>query len=334
MSIINGKAIIAGGGANKYIIQVEIDSGSSVTGNCDGENVTFSEVSTGVYRATVTKTGVWTITATKTGAVASTTMEIKSAFSSILAYKAGAFTSAQSGVQYIETLPDDWDIMKEIGQAISDASGSITDNTTGSIYINKGNMWAYKITPGDTITVNGYLYAVMGFNNYQLTNAANYGGNNTYAGLTLGTVDCCGEYLMDNTSTSGSGWGKCKMRTSYMETLKAGMPSTMAQIRIPYCQSTGDTVFYSDDYMFLPATKEVFGTQGLAPVGEASALTQYAYYKNGGSKVKHNPSGNAAWWWLRSHRAGFSSYCVVRDYGKEDSSSATSFYGAAPCFCV
>nr|DAJ86005.1 MAG TPA: Proteasomal ATPase OB C-terminal domain [Caudoviricetes sp.]DAO45098.1 MAG TPA: Proteasomal ATPase OB C-terminal domain [Caudoviricetes sp.] len=55
--------------------------------------------------------------------------------------------------------------MKEIGKAISDASSSITANTTEPIYVNKGSSWAYKITPGDTIAVNGNLYAVMGFNN-------------------------------------------------------------------------------------------------------------------------------------------------------------------------
>ena len=62
---LNGRPLMVGERINKYTIQVKADSDSSVTGVCDGTTVTFQEVSTGVYNATVTKTGVWIITATK-----------------------------------------------------------------------------------------------------------------------------------------------------------------------------------------------------------------------------------------------------------------------------
>ena len=101
-----------------------------------------------------------------------------------------ASLTPQSGVTYTDGLPSDWNIMKEIAKAISEASDSINANTTEPIYVNKGNRWAYKITPGNTINVNNHLYAVMGFNNFALTNQANYGGTHTTAGLTFGTVVC------------------------------------------------------------------------------------------------------------------------------------------------
>lgn len=76
MSILtnNGKIFTLGGSVlnyrereriNKYTIQIKADSDSSVTGVCDGTTVTFQEVNTGIYNATVTKTGTWIITATK-----------------------------------------------------------------------------------------------------------------------------------------------------------------------------------------------------------------------------------------------------------------------------
>lgn len=317
---------------NKYLIQVTVDAGSSVTATYDGDFVAFTEVSSGVYWAWVQRAGVWTVTASKSGATASTQVSVPSNYT--LAYKASAFTVPQTGINYVNGLPSDWNIMKEIGMAISEASGSINANTTGTIYINKGNMWAYKITPGNTINVNNHLYAVMGFNNFALTNQANYGGTHTTAGLTFGTVDCVRNSSMNSNNTNSGGWGKCLMRTT-MSTLQSGMPDTLAQVKVPYVDyDNQSTILYSDDYMFLPAEKEVFGARSYSPTTEANALTQFAYYKNGGSKIK-SLSGSAVIWWLRSVSSYTSSYfCLVSTSGGATSYTASSTAGAAPCFCV
>ena len=156
-------------------------------------------------------------------------------------------------------------------------------------------MWAYKITPGNTINVNNHLYAVMGFNNFALTNKSNYGGTHSTAGLTFGAVGCVGKYPMNSTDTNSGGWGKCLMRTSTMPTLQSGMPDTLAQVKVPYVNYNQSTISYSDDYMFLPAEKEVFETRSHSSTTEANALTQFAYYKNGGSKIK-SLSGSAVYW--------------------------------------
>ena len=198
-----------------------------------------------------------------------------------------ASLTPQSGVTYTSGLPSDWNIMKDIAKAISEASGSINANTTGTIYINNGNKWAYKITPGNTINVNNQTYAVMGFNNFALTNQGNYGGTHTTAGLTFGAVDCIRSAKMNSTNTNSGGWGTCLTRTSTMPALKNGMPDTLAQVKVPYVDYNNQSVVaYSDDYLFLPAEKEVFGTRKYSIEAEANALTQFAYYKNGGSKKK------------------------------------------------
>ena len=246
-----------------------------------------------------------------------------------------ASLTPKSGVTYTDGLPSDWNIMKEIAKAISEASDSINANTTGSIYVNKENRWAYKITPGNTITVNNYVYAVMGFNNFALTNQNNYGGTHTTAGLTFGTVDCIKKDKMNSSNTNSGGWDKCLMRTSTMPTLQSGMPDTLAQVKVPYVDyDNQSTILYSDDYMFLPAEKEVFGIRKWSTTAEANALTQFAYYKNGGNKIK-SFSGSAVYWWLRSVYYSYGNrFCIADLAGSAYSDPASFSNGAAPCFCV
>ena len=125
------------------------------------------------------------------------------------------------------------------------------------------------------------------------------------------------------------------MRTSTMPTLQSGMPGTLAQVKVPYVDyNNKSTILYSDDYMFLPAEKEVFGTRTYSIEAEANALTQFAYYKNGGSTIK-NLSGSAVRWWLRSVYYNYSYYfCRVSASGDAYRDYASSTHGAAPCFCV
>ena len=248
-------------------------------------------------------------------------------------------TSPIDGFPYVDGLPNDWNIMKEIAKMISEASGSINANTTGSIYVNKGGL-GYKITPGNTINITtsqmGTIkYAVMGFNNFALTNKSNYGGTHNTAGLTFGAVDCVGKkYQMNSSNTNRDGWGKSLMRTSTMPTLQNGMPATLAQVKVPYVKYSSSTILYSDDYMFLPAEKEVLGVRTDSPTKEANALTQFAYYKNGGSKIKR-VSGAVNHWFLRSVYSSESGlFCSVNQSGGASSSYATASSGVAPCFCV
>lgn len=175
----------------------------------------------------------------------------------------------------------------------------------------------------------------MGFNNFALTNQGNYGGTHSTAGLTFGTVDCVGKYRMNSSNTNSGGWGQCEMRTSTMPTLQSGMPGTLAQVKVPYVDyNNQSTILYSDDYLFLPAEKEVFGTRKYSPQAEANALTQFAYYKNGGNKIK-SLSGSAVLWWLRSVLYNDKTYfCLVNASGGASGILATRIHGVAPCFCV
>ena len=321
---IYGKGVMAGGGKKPIPLSVS----NNGTWNRDGG---YNPVNISVPASAVTS-GTKSITANGDYDVT----EFKNV--RVIVVEDSARLSPIDGFPYVDGLPNDWNTMKEIAKIISEASNSINANTTGSIYVNKGGL-GYKITPGNTINVTSqkgtYTYAVMGFNNFALTNQNNYGGTHSTAGLTFGTVDCVGRYKMNSGDTNSGGWGKCLMRTSTMPTLQSGMPDTLAQVKVPYVDYNNQrTVLYSDDYLFLPAEKEVLGTDSFSPTAEANALTQFAYYKSGGSTIKRL-SGSAVWWWLRSVHYNYSyNFCGVNTSGKASHGNASPSSGAAPCFCV
>ena len=323
MSIF-GKGVMAGGGKKPIPLSVSNNGTWNRGGGYNPVNISVPASAVTSGTEIITANGDYDVT------------EFKSAIVMIGTY---AGTTPLEGFSYVDGLPNDWNTMKEIAKIISETSNSINANTTGSIYVNKGAL-AYKITPGDTISVNNYTYAVMGFNNFALTNQGNYGGIHSTAGLTFGAVNCVGEHLkkypMNSSDTNSGGWEQCLMRTSTMPTLQSGMPNTLAQVKVPYVNYNQTIILYSDDYLFLPAEKEVFGTRSYSPKAEANALTQFAYYKNGGSKIKSLPgSVSAVHWWLRS--IGYNttnSFCIVNTSGSARNYTASGPNGAAPCFCV
>ena len=322
MGIIYGKFLMAGGKKPSQLNVTTNETWSKSEGYSPvNVNVPASAVTSGTK--VITANGVYDITEFK---------NIR-----VIVIEDSARLSPIDGLSYVDGLPSDWNTMKEIAKIISEASDSINANTTGSIYVNKGTL-AYKITPGDTISVTSAsgtnTYAVMGFNNFALTNQANYGGTHTTAGLTFGMVDCVGKYKMNSNNSNSGGWGQCLMRTSTMPALKNGMPATLAQVKVPYVNYNQSTILYSDDYMFLPAEKEVQGARSYSMTAEADALTQFAYYKNGGSKIK-NLSGSKVDWWLRSVLFNTDrSFCLVNRSGYAVGDYASNASGAAPCFCV
>ena len=327
MGIIYGKPLMSGGQKPSQL-NVTTNGTWSKTGGYSPVNVNVPASAVTSGTKIITANGDYDVTEFK-----------------IVRVKVGplATTSPVSGVSYVDGLPSDWNRIKEIGMAISEASGSINANTTGSVYVNNGNTWAYKITPGNTINITSQMgthaYAVVGFNNFALSNQANYGGTHSTAGLTFGAVDCVSKDKMNETDSNAGGWGDCKMNTITMDALEKltqlALPQILAEVKVPYVDYANQSILlYSDNYMFLPAEKEVFGTSTWSLTTEANALTQFAYYKNGGSRIK-NLSGSSITWWLRSSGNDSSlTFCYVNGAGYTGYMLATGAYGTVPCFCV
>lgn len=196
----------------------------------------------------------------------------------------------------------------------------------------------WKVGDQKNITVNGVTYAVdiIGFDHDTPTNTSTYGRSK--AGITFQLHDLLATtYKMNNSNTNSGGWKNSVMRTSTMTTLLSQLSNDLKAVIAPVNKVSGtgggsssgtETVSES---LFLLAEIEVFGSLSYSVSGEG---TQYAYYKNGGSKTKYI-SGSANYWWLRSPRSGNSRvFCIVSSDGYAYSGSAGSSFGVSFGFCV
>lgn len=188
------------------------------------------------------------------------------------------------------------------------------------------------------ITVNGVTYAVdiIGFDHDTPTSTSDYGRSK--AGITFQLHDLLATtYKMNNSNTNSGGWKSSVMRTSTMTTLLSRLASDLKAVIVPVDKVSGtgggsssgtETV---SDSLFLLADIEVFGSANYSVSGEG---TQYAYYKNGGSKIKKK-SGSPVGWWLRSPHSGNSNrFCDVTPGGGAYYNFAGASFGLSFGFCV
>ena len=196
----------------------------------------------------------------------------------------------------------------------------------------------------------------------------------TFKTATSGGTDIClvsgysddSDFRMNTTRTNSGGWKDSDMRYNILgstntqnsdatsttatspkaNTLMSCLPSDLRAVMRPmyiYTDNTGggsDTASYVTgtlDYLPLLAEYEVYGTRTHANSVEQNNQTQYAYYKNGNSKVKYNHSDISfvASWWLRSPYCNNSDFfCLVNSDGNVSATYAILSFGGAPMFKV
>lgn len=196
----------------------------------------------------------------------------------------------------------------------------------------------------------------------------------TFKTVASGGIDVClvsgysydSDFRMNTTATNNGGWENSDMRYNILgstntqngdatattttspkaNTLMSCLPSDLRAVIWPmyvYTDNTGDgsdTAFYVTgtlDYLPLLAEYEVYGTRSYANSAEQNNQTQYAYYKNGNSKVKYDYSDTSSemWWWNRSPcYDGNDLFCCVNSDGDVNRGVANSSYGVAPMFKV
>lgn len=164
-----------------------------------------------------------------------------------------------------------------------------------------------------------------------------------------------GFFTMSTGNTNSGGWKSCYMRNTVLgsnstptsptaNTLLAALPSDLRSVMKPvtkYSDNTGGSLSASNvtattDYLWLLAEFEVHGTQRYANSAEKNNQAQYDYYKAGNSKIKykHNATGTAAYWWLRSVGSE-STFCYVKPDGGSSGTDRKNYsYGVAPGFAV
>ena len=219
-------------------------------------------------------------------------------------------------------------------------------------------------TTFSNLSVNAFI---LGFNH----NSAKEGSNKIHFQIgKIGTTDVClcdsnygsntstsGAFTMNTSNTNSGGWSSSHMRKTVLgsdstptsptaNTLLACLPSDLRAVMKPitkYSDNTGggsNTASYvtaTTDYLPLLSEFEVQGTRSYANSAEQNSQAQYDYYKAGNSKVKykHNATGTAARWWLRSVLAsGTYGFCLVTAGGSAGGTGANFSYGVAPGFAA
>ena len=252
---------------------------------------------------------------------------------------------------------NDWETISEIasqgrGQEfwqVGDRKEIILNGTVGSFTFTNYSTYAFIIGFDHNASREG-----SGRIHFQLAKTALSGGKDIC--FTDGSYNSSGSsaaFRMNTSRTNSGGWEDSYMRNNICGTSKSTtsgriMGAIPADLRnalksvTKYTNNTGNSsssgaVTATTDYFFLLAEYEVFGNITYSNSYEANYQQQYAYYSAGNSKVKyrHNSTGSAAYWWLRSTVAG-NSYRFVRV-----STDGTVYYGGAdnslgfaPGFCV
>ena len=331
-------------------ITVNVDSGASVVLKKGGTTVQ-SKTSTGTAVFTVTETGAYTVEATKNGQTVSGSVNVVS-----------STTSYSLTLSFVSSTlnNNDWSVIKSVsdkGQganywSIGDRKAVTLNGTVGKLSLSNVTTYAFIIGFNHNASVEGSNRI-----HFQLAKTALSGGTDVCLcdSSYNSTVSATGYFSMNSSRTNSGGWASSQMRanicgtslSSYAGTIIAVIPAALRAVLksvTKYTDNTGNgggsTASYvtaTTDYFFLLSEFEVFGSISYANTNEKSKQAQYAYYSAGNSKVKykHDATGIAAYWWLRSPYAG-NSYLFVIVYAD----GTVSYYGAsgslgfAPGFCV
>lgn len=232
----------------------------------------------------------------------------------------------------------------------------------------------YEIGDEKTIVLNGTV-AGLSLNNLSISafiigfnhNSSVEGNNKIH--FAIGKISdkmvalCNGYYSMDGsgfcmnkTDTNDGGWKDSYMRTNTLgnsgtpsspasNSLMASMPSDLRSIMQPVTKYTnnhgggyyGDYVDGTSDYMWLLSEFEVFGTTENSDSDEEGKQSQYAYFKNGNSKIAYNHTsmGTPVICWLRSVDEDYGTkFCEINTSGSSSTGFASVSLGILPCFAI
>ena len=250
-----------------------------------------------------------------------------------------------------------WDEISEIsssGEAASmfkvgDCKEIVLNGTVGALTFNDYHTYAFIIGFDHNASLEGSNRI-----HFQLAKTALSGGTDVC--LTDGQYLKTGSsaaFRMNTSGTNSGGWEDSYMRNNICGTSKSTtsgriMGAIPAELRnalksvTKYTNNNGSSsassaVTATTDYFFLLSEYEVFGNIRYSNSYEANYQQQYAYYSAGNSKVKyrHNSTGSAAGWWLRSPFAGSSyRFVSVSAGGTVDYYGVDTSIGFAPGFCV
>ena len=237
----------------------------------------------------------------------------------------------------------------EYGFQVGDAKAITLNGTVGSLTLDNYQTYAYIIGINHDTELEGNNLI-----HFQLAKTALSGGTDIcFIDGSYNSSGSSAAFRMNTSRTNSGGWEDSYMRNNICGTSKSTtsgriMGAIPAELRnalksvTKYTNNTGNSsssgaVTATTDFFFILSEYEVFGNITYSNSYEANYQQQYAYYSAGNSKVKyrHNSTGSAARWWLRSPRASTSNRFVdVYTGGTANRDGAYISLGFAPCFCV
>lgn len=228
-----------------------------------------------------------------------------------------------------------------------------------------------------TLSLNTELYVyILDFNHDSSTASGTKDGITfgTFKTVLTGGKDIClmsgyeddGKFKMNPTGSNYGGWKQSDMRYNILgstntqngnatattatspkaNTLMSCLSADLRAVMRPMCIYTDNTGGGSDtasyvtttiDFLPLLAEFEIHGARTWANSAEKNNQTQYAYFKNGNSKVKyrHDAQSSAMGWWSRSpHYSIDDLFCLVTSTGEASSDTTYLSRGVAPIFKV
>ena len=307
----------------KFIrLTVTIDAGSQITISKGDTNISLT--GTGSDQVYLPSTGTWAVTASKDDLDASAEVECS------------AYQDYSVELAYIQEVLDDnsWEMIKRVADADEGANWwSVGD--TKSIVLN-GKI---GILQANTMAIDVFI---LGFNH----NASREGQHLIH--FAIGKISgkqvalCDSQYNdytsstcfhMNSSDDNGGGWNQSYMRKTILgnsgspssppaNSLLAALPADLRAVMQSvnkYTDNTGHSsnssgaVTVTEDFLFLLAEFELYGSRTYANQYERNSQQQYDYFKAGNPKTfgKHNATGTVVWAWSRSPSYDNYSYFVI-----------------------
>lgn len=173
---------------------------------------------------------------------------------------------------------------------------------------------------------------IIGFNHDNLS-----GGTSGKAPITFGFKSCMNTaQKMNPTSTNVGGYSGCALYTTINNAIYNSLPDDLRAVmkNVSKLTSAGNqsaTIVTTQEKLFLLSEVEIFGSITYAKSGEG---TQYAFFTNGGARVK-TIAGVASSWWERSpNGSNATAFCDVTSSGAVAGNAAGDLYGVALGLCV
>lgn len=122
------------------------------------------------------------------------------------------------------------------------------------------------------------------------------------ANFVVGMKQCLNNaHAMNGGETNTGGWNSCGMRTWLNNTVYNSIPESFRAVLKAMNVWTanggsGAVGIYSEDYLTLPAEKEIFGRNDYANSSIESQLFQFQWYKTAANRIKKMNNNNKVWW--------------------------------------